>query len=501
MMIAFFTTIGLGASLSLLKVGGPQVLLFWGLASLLAVLQNAVGIALAKGLDVHPFLGLIAGSITMTGGHGTGAAFGKLMEDQYAFSAGVTLAMAAATFGLVSGGLIGGPVATTLIKRFHPAHRAPGAPSAASAKAAEYQSLDTEIDKEPAGSEATAYTLLKIIMVILATMWAGGLLSQWLGQYVTLPAYIGAMIVAAIVRNTTDVFPSLKLEQRTIDDLGTIALSLFLAMALMSLRLWELLDLALPMLVILTAQVTMMAAFAYFVTFRFMGRDYDAAVMAGGHCGFGLGATPNAVANMEAIVERFGPAPRAFLVAADGRRVLHRLHQRHDHHGVHQLGEVGHYGMSVEPFDRRPTNLTGEWAGENRLWLSPDQPARVSETTATITTAARDQGLLVHYTWEDEGAPQAGVILVQYTRKGVVTAAWTDAWHMSGTVMFCRGAIDGKGQIVVDGSYAAPPGPDWGWRIGLEPAGDDGFILRMFNMTPEGEIHPAVEARYTRKRA
>ena len=157
--------------------------------------------------------------------------------------------------------------------------------------------------------------------------------------------------------------------------------------------------------------------------------------------------------------------------------------------------------MTVEPFDRRPAHLTGHWVGENRLWLSPDQPARVSDTTATITPAARDQGLLVHYTWEDEGAPQAGVILVQYTRKGVVTAAWTDAWHMSGTVMFCRGAIDGKGQIVVDGSYAAPPGPDWGWRIGLEPAGDDGFILRMFNMTPDGEIHPAVEARYTRTRA
>jgi ESS family glutamate:Na+ symporter len=314
LMIAFFTTIGLGASLSLLKVGGPQVLLFWGLASLLAVFQDVVGVILAKGMGVHPFLGLIAGSITMTGGHGTGAAFGKLMEDQYGFSAGVTLAMAAATFGLVSGGLIGGPVATSLIRRYHPAHSRPGASPAATQRAAEFQSLDTEIDKEPAGSEATAYTLLKIIMVILATMWAGGLLSQWLGQYVTLPAYIGAMIVAAVVRNTSDVFPSLRLEQRTIDDLGTIALSLFLAMALMSLRLWELLDLALPMLVILAAQVAMMAAFAYFVTFRLMGRDYDAAVMAGGHCGFGLGATPNAVANMEAIVERFGPAPRAFLV-------------------------------------------------------------------------------------------------------------------------------------------------------------------------------------------
>ena len=313
LMIAFFTTIGLGASLALLKVGGPQVLLFWGLASLLAVLQNGVGVLLAKALGVHAFLGLIAGSITMTGGHGTGAAFGKLMEDQYAFPGAVTLAMAAATFGLVSGGLIGGPVATTLIGR----HRlkTPGAATAAPAPAhVEAMGLESEIDTEPAGEAATAYTLLKTITVILVAMWAGSLLSRWLGQYVTLPAYIWAMIIAAILRNGDDYLHRIRIDQRVVDDLGTIALSLFLAMALMSLKLWELLDLALPMLVILTAQVSMMAAFAYFVTYRVMGRDYDAAVMAGGHCGFGLGATPNAVANMEAIVEKFGHAPRAFLV-------------------------------------------------------------------------------------------------------------------------------------------------------------------------------------------
>jgi len=314
LMIAFFTTIGLGASLALLKVGGPQVLLFWVLASALAALQNGVGVLLAKGLGVHPFLGLIAGSITMTGGHGTGAAFGKLMEDQYAFGGAVTLAMAAATFGLVSGGLIGGPVATALISRNR--LRTPGRGAGAKAAAAEVEAmgLDSEIDTEPAGEAPTAYTLLKTMTVILVAMWAGSLLSRWLGQYVTLPAYIWAMIIAALIRNGDEFAHRLTLDQRVVDDLGTIALSLFLAMALMSLKLWELLDLAVPMLVILTVQVTMMAAFAYVVTYRVMGRDYDAAVMAGGHCGFGLGATPNAVANMEAIVERFGHAPRAFLV-------------------------------------------------------------------------------------------------------------------------------------------------------------------------------------------
>ncbi len=314
LMIAFFTTIGLGASLSLLKVGGLQVLVFWGLASLLAAVQDLIGVGLARGLGVHPFLGLIAGSITMTGGHGTGAAFGKLMEDQYGFSAAVTLAMAAATFGLVSGGLIGGPVATTLIRRYRPERHLGPVPRSAAVVAGQLDSLDEEIDVEPAGPAPTSYTLLKVITVVLIAMWAGGLLSRWTAQYVTLPAYIGAMLIAAILRNAADASGRLRIEQRTVDDVGTISLSLFLAMALMSLRLWELLDLAVPMLVILTVQVVAMALFAYFVTFRIMGRDYDAAVMAGGHCGFGLGATPNAVANMEAIVERFGSAPRAFLV-------------------------------------------------------------------------------------------------------------------------------------------------------------------------------------------
>ncbi|CAN5657038.1 sodium/glutamate symporter [soil metagenome] len=317
LMIAFFTTIGLGASLKLLRVGGPQVLLFFLLATVLVILQNVVGVSIASALGVEPLLGLLAGSITMSGGHGTGAAFGKLMEDQYGFQAGVTLAMAAATFGLVSGGLIGGPIATALIKRRLPARQTgkvrPPAPAPVR-PAALPDALDEEIDRVPPGEPSTSYTLLKILTVILVAMWFGGLLSGWLGQYVTLPAYIGAMLVAALFRNVADFSKVVRLESGTIDDLGTIALSLFLAMALMSLRLWELLDLALPMLVILAGQVTMMAAFAYFITFNVMGRDYDAAVMAGGHCGFGLGATPNAVANMESIVERFGPAPRAFLV-------------------------------------------------------------------------------------------------------------------------------------------------------------------------------------------
>ncbi|MBI2409397.1 MAG: sodium/glutamate symporter [Gemmatimonadetes bacterium] len=313
-MIAFFTTIGLGASLGLLKKGGPQVLLFWGLASLLAVLQNGVGASLASALGVDPLIGLISGSITMTGGHGTGAAFGKLMEEQYQITGAVTVAMAAATFGLVSGGLIGGPVGTRLINKYKLRPGNPDAHAPEAATAAAVAPLDAEIDTEPTGEAPTAFLLLQMLTVVLVCMALGGLFSKWLGQFITLPGYIGAMIIAAVVRNLADATGAVRISVRTVDDIGTIALSLFLTMALMSLRLWELLDLAGPMVVILIVQVTMMAAYAYFVTFRIMGRDYDAAVMAGGHCGFGLGATPNAVANMTSLVERFGAAPRAFLV-------------------------------------------------------------------------------------------------------------------------------------------------------------------------------------------
>jgi len=314
-MIAFFTTIGLGASLALLKKGGPQVVIFWLLASTLCILQNGVGVALASALGVDPLIGLISGSITMTGGHGTGAAFGKLMEEQYQITGAVTVAMAAATFGLVSGGLIGGPVGTRLITKNKLRQAAASVhPGEAAVVPVALAPIDAEIDAEPAGEAPTAFLLLQMMTVVLVCMFVGGLLSKWLGQFITLPGYIGAMLVAAIVRNIADGTKVIPISIRTVDDLGTIALSLFLTMALMTLRLWELLDLAGPMVIILVAQVSMMAAFAYFVTFRVMGRDYDAAVMAGGHCGFGLGATPNAVANMTSLVERFGVAPRAFLV-------------------------------------------------------------------------------------------------------------------------------------------------------------------------------------------
>jgi ESS family glutamate:Na+ symporter len=312
LMVAFFTTIGLSASLGLLRIGGMQVVWFWVLASSLAAIQNGVGVAVAKVLGVNPMLGLITGSITMTGGHGTGAAFGKLMEDQYQFPGAVTLAMAAATFGLVCGGIIGGPIGTRLLQK----HQLKPSGLLATSVPIDltHAALDDEIDTSAPGEAGTAFTILRTLTIILAAMWAGSLLSAWLTQYIVLPGYIGAMLCAAVIRNVGDTTGIMRVKQRLVDDLGMIALSLFLSMALMSLKLWELVDLALPMLVMLAVQVIIMAGFAYFITFKAMGSDYDAAVMAGGHCGFGLGATPSAVANMTAITERFGAAPRAFLV-------------------------------------------------------------------------------------------------------------------------------------------------------------------------------------------
>lgn len=312
LMVAFFTTIGLSASLGLLRIGGMQVVWFWVLASSLAAIQNGVGVAVAKVLGVNPMLGLITGSITMTGGHGTGAAFGKLMEDQYQFPGAVTLAMAAATFGLVCGGIIGGPIGTRLLQKHQ--LKPSGLPATSVPIDLTHAALDDEIDTSAPGEAGTAFTILRTLTIILAAMWAGSLLSAWLTQYIVLPGYIGAMLCAAVIRNVGDTTGIMRVKQRLVDDLGMIALSLFLSMALMSLKLWELVDLALPMLVMLAVQVIIMAGFAYFITFKAMGSDYDAAVMAGGHCGFGLGATPSAVANMTAITERFGAAPRAFLV-------------------------------------------------------------------------------------------------------------------------------------------------------------------------------------------
>ena len=321
LMIAFFTSVGLGASLSLLKVGGPLVAGFLVLATAVGVIQNLAGMGIASALGQHPLLGVLAGSVTMMGGPATGLAFAPLFE-QAGVAGAATIAVAAAMAGIVAGGLAGGPVGTLLITRGRV--RTPGRPGSAPLDTPQNIVEDTvggpaegtrPVPVPPPGEDVEAYGLLKAIVTILVAMALGTWVSRGFAALgVTLPAYIGAMLVAAVLRNVDDVTRIIGISQRTVDDLGNVALSLFLVMALMTLRLWELAGLALPLAIIVIVQVALVAVLAAFVVYRVTGRNYDAAVMTSGFVGFMLGTTANAMANMGAMVERFGPSPRAFLV-------------------------------------------------------------------------------------------------------------------------------------------------------------------------------------------
>ena len=308
----FFASVGFGASVLLLKRGGPLVLIMMIVASLAAALQNVLGAAVAYLLGEHPLMGVLAGSVTLTGGPATGLAFAPLFE-----AAGVpgasTLAVSAAMVGIVAGGLLGGPIGTYLLDR-HP-RRLKAPPQDGTLENLAEEQFPEPATTVPAGEDVEAYALMKHLVVIITAVGAGVWVSAGLQSMGwTLPAYIGAMIVAAVIRNIDDVTGLVGMSQRTIDDLGTVALALFLVMALMTLRLWELAGVVIPLLVILFCQVAFVAAICVLAIPRLMGRDYDAVVMATGFCGFMLGTTANAVANMGALVERYGPAPKAYLV-------------------------------------------------------------------------------------------------------------------------------------------------------------------------------------------
>jgi ESS family glutamate:Na+ symporter len=309
----FFTSIGFAASLSLLKRGGPLVFLFFIISLVVAALQNILGGAVAWALGQHPLMGVLAGSVTLTGGPATGLAFAPLFE-QAGVPGAATLAVAAAMVGIVAGGVMGGPIGTYLVERI-PRGTAPSKrPTGTLENLAEAQ-VPATAQVTPPDEDAEAYVLLKHLVVMIVTVALGVVVSGWLTQAgMTLPAYIGAMLVAAVFRNIDDATGMFGLSQKVIDDIGTIALSLFLVMALMTLRLWELAGLVIPLLVILAAQVALIAVICLYAVTRLMGRDYDAAVMSGGFCGFMLGTSANAMANMGALVEKYGPAPKAYLV-------------------------------------------------------------------------------------------------------------------------------------------------------------------------------------------
>lgn len=309
-MIAFFTTIGLSASLKMLRDGGKQLVTFLAAASILLVLQNFVawGLSIATGLD--PRLGLLAGSITMSGGHGTGATFAKYFEEQFHLPGAMELAMAAATFGLISGSLVGGPVARRLIQSKNLAPVDKKAVHHAGDKL-EADMLAKELEPVNDGD------ILRTIFQLTLAMSIGSVFYVFfVNNGIKVPTYLFSLFAGIVVRNLAEFSGLYQVNARLVDHLGAVSLSIFLAMALMSLRLWELVDLAIPMLVILAGEVILMVFFAYYVTFNLNGADYDAAVLSGGHCGFGLGATPNAIANMQAVTNKYGPAPKAFFLVS-----------------------------------------------------------------------------------------------------------------------------------------------------------------------------------------
>jgi ESS family glutamate:Na+ symporter len=314
LMIAFFTTVGFAASVSLLRVGGPLVLKFLVLCSVFAVLQNVLGVALALAFNLPAPFGLLAGSVTLTGGPATGLAFAPLFEE-VGVNGAASIAVAMGMAGIVSGALIGGPVSTWLIHGNNLHGGGDARLQAAAEHIADEAALRTPQAGASADDEDEVFPMLKNLIALLAAMWAGYWISLLIeGTGLTMPAYIGAMLAAAVIRNVDDRFGLLRLSPRVMDTMGAMALSLFLVIALMNLKLWDLAGLALPLIAILLAQIVLVAVGAALV-FRSMGRDYESAVMGGGFIGFMLGTTANAMAVMRALVERYGAAPRAFLVA------------------------------------------------------------------------------------------------------------------------------------------------------------------------------------------
>jgi ESS family glutamate:Na+ symporter len=307
-MMLFFTSIGINASFTLLKKGGRQVILFLAIGAAFCVIQNLVGIGIATLFGVSKLFGIMAGSVTLVGGPATGLAFSPLFED-LGLKGAETIAITSATFGIVFGGLLGGPAGTFLIQKFRlqkETQKNAEGPETGLTETDEIVSIDTT-------NEHSGFTISLINTVVI--MGLGSVVSFFISKSgVILPAYIGAMIVGAVFRNINDRAQWINIDQRTIDFAGGIALNTFLTVALMDLKLWELFHLAIPLSGILVTQVIVVVLFALLVTFMMMGKDYESAVMSSGFIGFMLGTVANAMVVMKAIVAKYGPAPRAFLV-------------------------------------------------------------------------------------------------------------------------------------------------------------------------------------------
>ncbi len=300
-MMVFFTSVGFNANLKILKSGGINLVLLLVCICALILCQNGLAVALAKALHVSPLVGLSAGSISMVGGHGTAGAFGPVLED-FGMEGATTLCTAAATFGLVAGSLMGGPLGRKLIIKRD------------LLKSAKTE-LKEELKEEQSKYKRSAKRYSTAAFQLAIAMGVGTFISTLLSKTgMTFPSYIGAMIVAAVMRNICEYSSRYEVHMGEISDVGGICLSLFLGIAMITLKLWQLASLALPLVVLLCAQTLLMFLFAYFIVFNVMGRDYDAAVLSAGVCGFGMGATPNAMANMQAITNRFAPAVKPYLL-------------------------------------------------------------------------------------------------------------------------------------------------------------------------------------------
>ena len=303
-MLAFFTTVGLGASFSLLKKGGLLLIVYWLCSALISIIQNALAIGVGTAVGVPSPYALLCGAISMIGGHGAAAAYGQTFMDM-GYSAGMTVGAAAATFGLISGVMLGGPLARFMIEKN-------------GLKPEDDNTSYTEIEKVNAanGVKLSALDVIKNVSVIIVCMAVGQMVSGWIGSLINMsfPEYVGAMFVAVIARNLNDKLHFYTFSFSLVDGIGDVMLNLYLSLAMMTLALWELTDLLGGMLVILLLQVLVMALYNYFFVFRILGKNYDAAVMCSGLCGHGLGATPTAIVNMTAVCEKYGMSRRAFMI-------------------------------------------------------------------------------------------------------------------------------------------------------------------------------------------
>ena len=300
-MVFFFTSVGFQANLKVLKSGGKSLIVFLGLVIVLIILQNLTAVGLAKLLNLNPLIGMCTGSIPMVGGHGTAGAFGPVLEDLNIKGA-TTICTAAATFGLIFGSLIGGPLGKRLIEKH----------SLLNTAANEDDSLLVEDEKK---HERHTNMYADAAFQLILAIGVGTIFTMLLTKTgLTFPIYIGAMLAAALMRNICEYTGIATIHMGEINDLGGISLSLFLGMAMITLRLWELASLALPLVILLAAQVLLIIIFTYVIEFNIMGRDYDAAILVSGTCGFGTGATPNAMANMQAVCDQYVPSIKAYLL-------------------------------------------------------------------------------------------------------------------------------------------------------------------------------------------